>query len=98
MTATFAPTSGRVSNHCSCERSAATGPNTAIAGARMPCAAAAWAIVASVATTTRCSGSVPRSMTAAGSLAIATAGDQLPGDRRQLAYPHVDDERARERR
>ena len=69
VTAIVAPCSGRASSHARLRRSPATGPSRAIAGARIASAAAADAIVSSVALTTRWPGSVPRSITAAGSVA-----------------------------
>ena len=64
VTATVRPYSGRVSSHASCSRSAATGPTSVIAGARMPCTEP---ISPSVDSTVFCPGSVPRSTTATGS-------------------------------
>ena len=70
VTATVRPSSGRAAASQPSESpSAATSPMTVIAGALISCAAAASASVSTVAITWRWPGSVPRSITAAGSAA-----------------------------
>ena len=64
----------------------------------MSSSAARSATSASVASTVRWPGSVPRSTTAAGSVGRPAGGDQLLGDPRQRADAHVEDERAGEAR
>ena len=84
VTATVRPYSGRVSSHAICSRSAATGPTSVIAGARMPRRRARRSRRAST-STVFCPGSVPCSTTATGSSARPPAGDQLR--RRSAAAP-----------
>ena len=96
VTAIVRPCSGRDSSQAICSRSAATGPTSVIAGARMPSSAARSATSASVASSVRWPGSVPRSTTATGSSGGAAALDELLRDPRQRAHAHVEDERARE--
>ena len=69
VTAIVRPCSGRRSSQARSSRSAATGPTSVTAGARMLSACARSATVASVASTVRWPGSVPRSTTATGSSA-----------------------------
>ena len=98
VTATVRPCSGRRSSHARSSRSAATGPTTVTAGARMRSASARAATSASVATTVRWPGSVPRSITATGSPGGASLRLQPLGDPRERAHAHVEDERAGEAR
>ena len=67
VTATVRPLSGSGARHASSVASPATAPTTVIEGARISCACARSAIVASVPVTVRWWGSVPRSTIAAGS-------------------------------
>ena len=93
---TLRPKSWARSNQASRSRSAATGPTTVSAGGRMPSASARSAISSSVALTTRCPGSVPRSITAAGSEAGRPCSIRRADTPWKRAHSHVEDERPRE--
>ena len=67
VTITRTPCSGLDWSHSIAPRLAATGPITVAAGGPIPASSAAAAMPSSGASTTRCSGRVPRSITAAGS-------------------------------
>ena len=71
------------SSQASDSRSAATGPTSVTAGARIPAAAARSATSPSVASTVRWPGSVPRSTTATGS--VGRAGRRRSAARRSAA-------------
>ena len=67
VTATTSPWSGRRSSHAIVSRNPATGPMSVIAGGRTPSASTRAPMPASVSTSVRCPGCVPRSTTATGS-------------------------------